>query len=567
MKKRTIVLALILMLMIMRVERQDRVSAAPVQQGSNLLNNPSFEQPYVDGTAQGWNRWHRETAKGDAGCESGYHYRPKWLIETNGDLVADGVSSQKVGNTWDTWHAGVFQTIDVTPGETYRFTVLAKGRVSSENYPAASEQGVNMNVQVGIDPNGSGVWSDGDVVWGGTGSPHDTWQSFSVEATATGDKMSLFTAANFGVPGVNQCRKFMDVWFDSAELVSVGPPPTNTPPPPPPATAAPAATPTPLPSPTSEVPPTELPPSTAEASPTADLSTGSTICVNAFDDVNANGVRDADEGFMPGVTITVAAANGEALRVVSEGSETPRCFAGVEPGIYQAAQQVPGHLQMTTAANTTVEAAAGSTTQVAFGSRSRSGAPVATAQSGTDAIADAGEPDAQDPAESEGDSVAMVPSSGGMICVNAFHDENSNGDHEDNEGYMAGITLRVNGESGLAGEIVSEGVATPYCIDNLAAGAYEVAQEVPNRVVLTTADSALVSLTDGNTVSVEFGSRLDLDNSGADIDEGNEATNESGEMSADSGEEGPDLLILGGLGVIVLGVILLGVLLFILLRR
>ena len=180
---------------------QERVAtAAPLLQETNLLTNPSFEQPYNDGTAQGWNRWHRETAKGD-GCESGYHYLPKWLIETNGELVADGITSQKVGNTWDTWHAGTFQTVNATPGETYRFTVLARGRASNENYPQPSEGGINMNVQVGIDPNGSGVWSDGDVVWSATGSPHDSWQTFSVEATATGDKITVFTAANFGIPG------------------------------------------------------------------------------------------------------------------------------------------------------------------------------------------------------------------------------------------------------------------------------------------------------------------------------------------------------------------------------
>ena len=566
MKKRQIALPTLLLFIFLVAGHQGDTAAAPAQQGTNILTNPSFEQPYVDGTAQNWNRWHQETAKTDAGCEGGYHYKPKWLIETNGELVADGVTSQKVGNTWDTWHGGVFQTVDVTPGETYRFTVLARGRASNDNYPQPSEFGVNMNVQVGIDPNGSGVWHDADVVWGATGSPHDAWQSFTVEAAATGDKMSVFTSANFGVPGVNQCRKFMDVWFDQALLVSVGPPPTNTPPPPPPATAVPAATVTPLPSPTSETPPTEMPPPTqesSESSPPADLSSGGTICVNAFDDVNANGRRDGNEGFMPGVTFTVASSNAVAIQAVSEGAESPRCVGGLEPGLYQVAQEVPDRLQMTTAANTTVEALTGSTTVVVFGSRSRSGEPVATApsESSGEAVAEGGEP------ETNEDESPPQPTSGGMICVNAFHDENSNGVHDSNEGYMGGVTLVVSGEGGVAGQTISEGSAAPYCIDSLQPGAYDVEQQVPNRVVSTTADNALVALAIGKTINVEFGSRLDVENGGSDQTGGNGTSSEAVEPEAEAGDGGPDLLVLGGLGVIVLVVILLGALLFFFLRR
>ena len=563
MKKRNIAIIGLFMAIMLLAGRQEPAQAAPVQQGANLLANPSFEQPYSDGTAQNWNRWHRETPKGE-GCESGYHYKPKWLIETNGELVADGVTSQKVGNTWDTWSGGVFQTVPVTPGETYRFTVLARGRASNENYPQPSEFGINMNVQVGIDPNGSGVWNDGDVVWSATGSPHDAWQSFTVEATATGDKMSVFTAANFGVPGVNQCRKFMDVWVDKAEFVSVAPPPPPTSPPQPtllPATAVPAATVTPLPEPTSETPPTEAPSPAPEVPPTAEPSTGGTICVNAFDDVNSNGVRDGNEGFMPGVTIIVAGANGEAVRVISEGTAASRCFTAIEPGLYQVAQQVPAQLQMTTAANTTVEVVVGNTTAVTFGSRSRSGEVVATAPSGSETVVEGG-------AEViEGDTNPMVPVSGGMICVNAFHDENSNGAHEANEGYMGGVTLVITGESGIAGQTISEGSATPYCIDGLKAGAYEIVQQLPNRVELTTAEKALVSLSEGKTISVEFGSRLNLN--GADSETPGDGGTGDNASAADTGVLGgsSNLLALGGLGVIALVVILLGALLFFFLRR
>ncbi len=177
---------------------QNQAIAAPAQQGANLLSNSSFEQPYVNGAAENWNPWHIETEKTGEGCESGYHYQPKWNMETNGAHVTDGVAAQYIGNNWDTWAGGVFQTVDVTPGVTYRFSFFASGRTTSEASPAPSDTGIDMNIRAGIDPNGSGLWQDGDVVWGASGSAHDTWQQFSVEATAVGDKMTVFTSADSG---------------------------------------------------------------------------------------------------------------------------------------------------------------------------------------------------------------------------------------------------------------------------------------------------------------------------------------------------------------------------------
>src|SRR5690606_14461512 len=143
---------------------------------------------------------------------------------------------------------------------------------------------VQINMRAGIDPNGSGSWSDGDVVWGGAGSPHDSWQAFTVEATATGNQITVFTAADWGVTGVNQCRAHLDTWFDSGELVAQTPP-TATPAPLP--TQAPPTATLP-PAPTGGVP-TEAAAATVVATMTQAVATdtpvpagSSTICVNAF---------------------------------------------------------------------------------------------------------------------------------------------------------------------------------------------------------------------------------------------------------------------------------------------
>lgn len=343
-------------------------AAALPQQQTNLLENPGFEQPYSNGVANGWSPWARESERQDDECLVAYYYRPKWNIETGGSNIRSGAAAQYIGNNWDTWSGGVYQTVPATPGVTYRFTFYGKGRGSNEPSPTASDFGMNINMRAGIDPNGSGNWADSDVVWGGAGSPHDQFQQFSVEATATGDQITVFTYANWAVDGVNQCRQFLDTWYDDAQLVEAGPPPTNTPPPPPPATATPINSPTPAPTNTPEATATPENTPTPEPSPTPE---GGTICVNAFNDENANGLHEANEGYIAGVTFTIANDTAVVGQVVSNGTQTPECVVGLPAGTYQVAQTVPGRLEMTTAANATIQLDVGQTVGLEFGSRIR----------------------------------------------------------------------------------------------------------------------------------------------------------------------------------------------------
>ena len=356
----------------------ERVGATPPQQ-SNLLSNPNLEEPYENGAASGWGRWHQESQDPGA-CSGPYAFRPQWAQETNGALVRDGFVSQHIGNQFDTWHAGIYQNVQVQPGTTYRFTFWAIGRASNEQFPAPSDTAVNLDVRAGIDPNGSALWSDSDIKWGGVGSPHDggdqsNWQQFSVEATAATNQITVFISAD--LRGTNNCRAHLDVWFDQAQLTEAGPPPTNTPapqptsPPQPTAPPAPVATNTPVPptsTATSEVAPTDTPEPTATATDTPEPA--AVICVNAFADANANGQDDANEGAMAGVTFTVAHEDQVIGTGVSTGPQ-PICFEDLDPGDYEVAQTVPNTLQMTTGATANVTLTEGQTLEVKFGSRQR----------------------------------------------------------------------------------------------------------------------------------------------------------------------------------------------------
>jgi hypothetical protein len=227
------------------------------------------------------------------------------------------------------------------------------------------------------------------------------------------------------VEGVNQCYKFLDTYYDAAQLVEVGPPPTNTPPPPPPATATPVP-PTATPTPAETATPTVTPTHTATPTPA-----GGRICVNAFADENGNGVRDEDEGYMAGVTFTVASAETSIGQAVSAGDAEPHCFTAVPPGEYQVVQITPARLEMTTADAATINVDAGQTVGLEFGSRLRPAEFTTPDTSSPDTVASENQlpttaPDATAPVpetavdESGGGWIGLALIIGGVVLLGAL---------------------------------------------------------------------------------------------------------------------------------------------------
>jgi hypothetical protein len=376
--KRKILIPLLAAILAVLLAHQQQTAVAQ----TNVVNNPGFEEPYNNGVANAWAPWHEDSnAKKDCNTER-YVVQPKWSPEFNPDLILEGARSMHVGNQFDTWRGGVFQTVNVPAGGTYRFSVWAWGRATNDQYPAPSDTSVNMRVLVGIDPTGGGLWTSGNIVWSGTISPHNNWQQISVEVPVSGNKVSVFVEGDMSGP--NQCRAHLDVWFDKAELVSAGPPPTNTPapvptsppaPPPPPATATPIPQPTAVPTATAVPSPTPVPPTATPA--------GGTICINTFNDPDANGQNDDNAGYMAGIRYVVAQNNVEIADGVSNGTNTPVCIDGLPAGSYQVAQILPGALEMTTAGNINIAIEQGKTIGLEFGSRIKATDSGAVAEAGS----------------------------------------------------------------------------------------------------------------------------------------------------------------------------------------
>jgi hypothetical protein len=413
--------------LILSPNRTETAVAAPLQQ-ANILNNAGLEEPYSSGAPQGWGRWHQELNNNPkpVNCSDRYLVQPKWASELNTALIREGQRSAHVGNQFDTWRGGIMQNVAVTAGSTYRFTFWAIGRASNDQFPAPSNTDVNMGVRGGIDPNGSGLWSDADIVWGGSGSPHDSgsqtnWQQFSVEATAAGNQITVFMQGDFG--GANQCRGHLDVWFDAASLVEAGPPPTATSPPQPtspPPPPQPVATNTPVPptnTPTPDVTATNTPEPTPVPTNTPVPPTGGTICINAFADTNADGQRGDEEGFMAGVTFTIAQNDTVVSQGVSTGTDNPLCFESLDSGSYQIAQVLPRNLETTTAPSTTIDVEEGSSISLEFGSRFETAEEVAVVASPTTTggAAPAGEGDSESGEDADGSGLNPLALSG--LCA------------------------------------------------------------------------------------------------------------------------------------------------------
>lgn len=163
------------------------------------------------------------------------------------------------------------------------------------------------------------------------------------------------------------------------------------------------------------------------------------------------------------------------------------------------------------------------------------------------------------------------------ICVNAFLDENGNGVHDPNEGFVTGVTLTVAQNSAIVGQGVSTGTSTPVCFDGLLPGAYQVAQSVPPTLEMTTQANATIQIGPGQTVGLEFGSRLRAVDTPAPPAVPTEeivsptATFVPPTVVPDEGGGavgiGIDPLVVIGLTAIAIGLLLLGVLIYILLRR
>jgi hypothetical protein len=247
----------------------------PTLEPTNLLENSGFEVDWNQGKS------HEVLILPEAGdpytAEVGNILTPvDWLVWCR---VDDGHSLVEVGDAWDgehggdpyrvvsppkavkmfktdaPWQAGLMQQVSVTPGQRYRFTIMAhawsnhndeeavpghegcigdprcswgvgkggyfalEGEAPPLNGDPWNDAVQNFRFWVGIDPTGGMDPGAGTVIWGQPGAHiyNEHYEIPVVEAQAVSDRITVFTKADARWGFRNN-----DAYWDDAELVAAG---------------------------------------------------------------------------------------------------------------------------------------------------------------------------------------------------------------------------------------------------------------------------------------------------------------------------------------------------------
>ncbi|MEK9163638.1 MAG: SdrD B-like domain-containing protein [Chloroflexota bacterium] len=424
---------------------RDEVREAPQAQ-SNLLTNGSF-----DADINGWATWSLPPSGGDAPCT---RRTPTYQRATEGRRVQAGSGSiqllgapQSSGDTGGTFFAGIQQTVNVTAGKKYKFTVWATSWFSTGDNPAVSEGTGSTNIQVGIGQ-GATYSADPNVTRSGLVNAKDTFQQLNVEVTASGTQLTVFTYAN-----PDSCAKHTEVFFDSASLTEVGAAPTAAPNVTPP-TAGPTS-----PPPRALVGKLPIPTPNAEGKVIFTMPADVTIIDICFSLDRGNDPKCIDDIMkMNGLTNAKFISIGQKLIIATVAA---------------------GSQAQPTAAPTATQ-------------------PQPTAAGG-----------AQPTAAPQATTVGTKVPGAGAICVTLYNDANGNGVLDAGEGLVKGgsFSLLDTSNSAPVASYTTDGVSEPKCFDNLKGGNYRVSSVVPAGYRATTRDVWDLTLASGSTANLEFGAQ------------------------------------------------------------
>jgi LysM repeat protein len=472
-------------------------------QGQNLLVNPGFEGQYSGYTP--------ETAQELADCPLGVcstaqtanGWKPWWVKErptdvnpefkpaqrnVAGNRVYSGERAAQYFSFWTTHKAGLRQTVNVPAGATVQFSVWGHAWLQEEDNSFVSDFAGTPNMRIGIDPSGGSSPYSPAIVWSEYKQAFDTYQPFSVQARAEGDKVTVFT---FSAPSVNPNSpeygfKHTNVYWDEASLVATGgaaPPPAQP--------AAPGGGNSQVSAPAPAAAPASIGPS-----PTPDAEGNIYAQVQPGDSIWAIAAR-------AGLTLDEILALNNLGRDDFVHTGDLLLIGNAEPPPAEA------------------DAAAEEAAAESENADEATPEPVATPV---------------DEASAEGIAMIEQAESGVGICLKAYDDVNQNGIHDGGEALRPAVAFTIADGQAVVSNYVTDGSSEPFCIQGLEPGDYNVTRSNLPEEVLTTPGDWAVSLTDGGALNLEFGSYVSEDALAMVDDSGQPAGSESGsEAAADSG--------------------------------
>ncbi len=192
----------------------------PVQaQAQDLLTNPGFEDPFITSgdalpreVAEGWTRWHIPAA---AGAPSYVNSEPEYYPTAPDSVhIRSGSNAQRILALYATYTGGLYQTVGNIPvGAQVRFSAYAHVWSTQFDEVGLSEEDGDLLVSVGIDPTGGTDGESPDIVWSAPVEVYDSYNEYSVEATAQSETITVFIRASAG-----QAVKHNTVYIDDASL-------------------------------------------------------------------------------------------------------------------------------------------------------------------------------------------------------------------------------------------------------------------------------------------------------------------------------------------------------------
>ena len=191
---------------------------SPALAQANLLTNGSMEGGFTDrfgdgnGVApNGWEPWFVDNP---SGCNN---FRPVYTQSGPGQ-AQDGGAAAVIYLNYQTYTAGLRQTVSVPAGSAVRLTAFGRIVSSDEKVGATSSSaGASVDMKIGIDPTGSGDPFSGAIVWSGSINATGGYQQFAVEATAQADRVTVILYSR-----PQWCYAENTTFWDAASLVVGG---------------------------------------------------------------------------------------------------------------------------------------------------------------------------------------------------------------------------------------------------------------------------------------------------------------------------------------------------------
>lgn len=201
-----------------------------------ILTNAGFETGFYQynkigelTVANNWVPWYQENKNSPGGAQ--YH-RPEFKPEQVGvgkGRVHSGVYAQKMFTTYSPHDGGLWQRIQATPGQWYKFSAWVYVWSSGEDNADVSKNPGRYRAMVGANPWGD--WAGADTtIWGQeVVDVYDKWVQVSVTFQAWGPTISVFTRGNQWYGAKHGDSYWDNLAFDKVDFGQVCPTPIPCP--------------------------------------------------------------------------------------------------------------------------------------------------------------------------------------------------------------------------------------------------------------------------------------------------------------------------------------------------